>query len=318
VRYALQRLVRFVAVFLVVTFLVMVFLRIGIRDPGRTMLGGQATDAQVAAVTAKYKLDQNFAVQYVAWLKNLVTFDLGRSEIFSTDVTTLLRTKSMPTLLIGVYAIFFALVIAIPIAVVSAYRRDRPVDRVASMASFGFVAVPQLVLGVVLAFIFVSKLSWFPRINSKIYPWDDPWQHFRNFFLPVMTLCLPIAAVFTRLLRADMIITLQSDFVTLARAKGMSPKRILWRHALRASLLSVVTSVGLQVGGLLGGAVAVETLFEVDGLGSLLNESIQRRDFLAVQACAAILVIAVVAANFVIDLLYSVIDPRIRHVRALG
>jgi len=166
--------------------------------------------------------------------------------------------------------------------------------------------------------IFVSTLGWFPRINSKIYPWDDPWEHFRNFFLPVLTLSLPIAAVFTRLLRADMIIALQSDFVTLARAKGVSPRRILWRHALRSSLLSLVTSVGLQVGGLLGAAVAVETLFEVDGLGSLLFESIQRRDFLVVQACVSILVITVVFANFFVDLLYAVIDPRIRHVRALG
>ena len=317
-RYALQRFVRFVAVFVVVTFLVMVFLRMGVEDPARTMLGGQATDAQIAAITEKYQLDENYVVQYVTWLKNLVTGDLGRSEIFSTDVTELLQSKIMPTLLIGIYAVTLALLISVPVAVWSAYRRDRPVDKAASFTSFGFVAVPQIVLGIVLVFIFVSKLGWFPRINSKIYPWDDPWEHFRNFFLPVLTLSLPIAAVFTRLLRADMIIALQSDFVTLARAKGVSPRRILWRHALRSSLLSLVTSVGLQVGGLLGAAVAVETLFEVDGLGSLLNESIQRRDFLVVQACAAILVITVVFANFFVDLLYAVIDPRIRHVRALG
>ena len=317
-RYAFQRFVRFVAVFVVVTFLVMVFLRMGIDDPARTMLGGQASDAQIAAITEKYQLDENYIVQYVTWLKNLVTGDLGRSEIFSTDVTELLQSKIMPTLLIGIYAVTLALLISVPVAVWSAYRRDRPLDKTASFASFGFVAVPQIVLGIVLVFIFVSTLGWFPRINSKVYPWDDPWEHFRNFFLPVLTLSLPIAAIFTRLLRADMIIALQSDFVTLARAKGVSPRRILWRHALRSSLLSLVTSVGLQVGGLLGAAVAVETLFEVDGLGSLLFESIQRRDFLVVQACVSILVITVVFANFFVDLLYAVIDPRIRHVRALG
>ena len=149
-RYVLQRFVRFVAVFVVVTFLVMVFLRMGIDDPARTMLGGQASDEQIAAVTEKYQLDENYVVQYVYWLKNLVTGDLGRSEIFSTDVTELLQSKIMPTLLIGIYAVSLALLISVPVAVWSAYRRDRPLDKAASFASFGFVAVPQIVLGIVL------------------------------------------------------------------------------------------------------------------------------------------------------------------------
>jgi peptide/nickel transport system permease protein len=151
-----------------------------------------------------------------------------------------------------------------------------------------------------------------------VYPWDDPVEHFKNFFLPTITLALPIAAVFTRLLRGDMVLTLQSDYIMLARAKGMSPRRILWRHALRGSLFSLLTAIGLQLGALLGGAVVVEQLFQLEGLGKLLTEAIQRADLLVIQACAAILVITVVVANFVVDLLYAVVDPRIRHARALG
>lgn len=317
-RYALQRFLQFLLVFVIVTFLVLVITRIGVKDPARAMLGGTATPEAIAEVNDRYHLGSNYVVQYGYWLKNMVTFDLGRSEIFSTEVSTLVSQKIMVTALLGVYAIALALIISIPVAVFSAYRRDGIFDRVMSFLSFCFVSVPGLVLGVLLSLLFVSRLGWFPRVSSKVYPWEDFGEHFKNFFLPTMTLALPIAAVFVRLLRGDMILTLQSDFVTLARAKGVSPFRILWWHALRSSLFSLLTSVGLQLGGLFGGAVVVETLFELSGLGGMLAEGILRSDLLVVQTGAAILVLSVVFANFLIDLLYAVIDPRIRHARALG
>jgi peptide/nickel transport system permease protein len=177
--------------------------------------------------------------------------------------------------------------------------------------------MPNLVLGILLLFLFAVRWGWFPADSEKIWPWDDPWEHVRNMALPTITLALALAAVFTRLLRADMINTLQSDFITLARAKGMSPQRILWRHALRASLFSLVTSVALQLGALLGGAVVIETIFSLPGLGDLLVQGTQRSDLLVVQACAALFALVVVFVNFVVDLVYALIDPRIRHARAL-
>jgi peptide/nickel transport system permease protein len=309
---------QFLMVFVIVTFLVLIITRLGVEDPARSMLGGTASPQAIAEVNARYHLDSNYVVQYGYWIKNLITLDLGRSEIFSTEVSTLVREKVMVTALIGVYAIALALLIAIPIAVYAAYRRDGLFDKFSSFISFCLVSVPGLVLGVLLALLFAVRLGWFPRVSSKIYPWDDLGGHIENFLLPTLTLALPISAVFVRLLRGDMILTLQSDFVTLARAKGVSPARILWFHALRSSLFSLLTSVGLQLGGLFGGAVVVETLFQLSGLGKMLAEGILRSDLLVVQTGAAILVLSVVLANFFIDLLYAVIDPRIRHARALG
>ena len=166
--------------------------------------------------------------------------------------------------------------------------------------------------------MFVTKFGWFPRIGDKIYPWDDPWEHFRNFFLPVVILTLPLAAVWTRLLRADMSLTLQADFITLASAKGMPPRRVLWRHGLPNSLFSLLTSIGLQVGGLVAGAIVVEQIFAMKGMGSLLISSILSKDLFVVQAIVAIIVVVVVVVNLIIDMLYAVIDPRIRQMRALG
>lgn len=320
-RYFLIRFGRFLVVFFLVTFGVMVLLRIGLNkpgDPARTMLGGTASQDQIEMVTRRYHLDSNLLVQYWYWLKGMVTFDMGVSVQQNLTVAAYVRPRIMTTLFLGVYSIFWALVIAVPLAVFQAYRRDSLRDRIGSWASFLFVSVPALVLAPVFIYFFVSKLQWFPRIGEKIYPWDDLGQHFKNFLLPVVILTLPLAAVFTRLLRADMVITLQSDFITLASAKGVSPRRVLWRHALRNSVFSILTSVGLQIGGLVGGAIIVEQYFNMKGMGTLLVSSILSKDLFVVQALVAILVIVVVLANLMIDLLYAVIDPRIRQMRALG
>ncbi len=212
----------------------------------------------------------------------------------------------------------FGVLIAVPFAVYGAYRRDQMFDKASTGATFLVVSVPTIVIAVFVSYLFVTKLGWFPRIGDKIYPWDDLGEHFRNFFLPTLVLTLPIAAVLTRILRSDMVLTLQSDFISLARAKGMSPRRILWRHALRNSLFSVLTVIGFQVGVLIGGAVVAESFFDLDGMGSMLVVAVLSSDLFTVQAVVAILVITVVLINLVIDLMYSVIDPRIRVARQLG
>ena len=234
-RYFLIRFGRFLIVFFVVTFGVMVLLRIGLNapgDPARTMLGGTASQAQIDEVTARYHLDSNMLVQYFWWLKGMVTGDMGVSVQQNITVANYIKPRIMTTVFLGVYSIVLGLLIAIPLAVFQAYRRDSVRDRVASWFSFLFVAIPALVLGPLMIAVFVTWLGWFPRIGDKIYPWDDLGEHFHNFFLPTVILTMALAAVFTRLLRADMALTLQSDFITLASAKGVSPRRVLWRHAL--------------------------------------------------------------------------------------
>jgi peptide/nickel transport system permease protein len=320
-RYALQRIVQFLIVFFIVTFGVMVLLRLGLNkpgDPARTMLGGAPSQQQIDEATARYHLDSNLFVQYWYWFKAMLSGDFGYSVQNSLPVSSLIERRIMTTVLLAVYALVFSVALAVPIAVYQAYRRDRAFDRVATGASFAFVSVPAIVLAVLLSFVFVVNLEWFPRVGEKIYPWDDLGEHFRNFFLPTLVLMLPLTAVLARILRADMALTLQADFISLARAKGMSPRRILWRHALPNSLFSLLTAIGFQLGAIIGGAVVAETFFDLDGMGTLLVVAALGSDLFTVQAIVALLVITVVFANLIIDLMYSVIDPRIRVARALA
>ncbi len=332
-RYVLQRLLQFLIVFFIVTFGVMVLIRLGLNapgDPARTLLGGSVTDEMIAEYTNKYRLDKNYIVQYLYWLGNFVTGDMGFSKPNSMDVSKLVLSRVMVTVLLGVYALVLALIISVPLAVRQAWKRDGRFDKSASIVTFGFVSVPGIVLAPLLVLVLVKKTEftfgnyvltiggWFPRIGDKIYPWQDLGAHFQNFFVPVLVLALPLAAIYTRILRGDMVQTLQADFITLASAKGVPPRRVLWVHALRNSLLSLLTAVGGQIGGIVGGALIVESYFAMPGMGNLLVAAILSRDFFIVQSVAAILVITVVLTNLVVDLLYAVLDPRIRHARALA
>ncbi|MBJ7487066.1 MAG: ABC transporter permease [Ilumatobacteraceae bacterium] len=320
-RYLVQRFLQFSLVFFIVTFGVMVLMRLGLNapgDPARTMLGGTVSQELIDKITLQYHLDSNLISQYWYWLKGIIwDRDFGYSVQQNISVFTYMQPKILVTFFLGIYSLIWGLIIAVPVAVYQAYKRDSRFDKAGNLFSFFFISVPALVFSPFIIYIFVAKLKWFPRIGEKIYPWDDLAAHFQNFFLPVVVLSLPTAAVFARLLRSDMIATLQSDFITLANAKGVSPQRTLWVHALRNSLFSVLTSVGVQIGSLIGGALVVEQYFNMKGMGFLLISTILSKDLFVVQSLSAILVASVVFANLGIDLMYTVIDPRIRHARAL-
>jgi peptide/nickel transport system permease protein len=220
---------------------------------------------------------------------------------------------------------FLLPVLVIAAALFAAYffaRRRRQGPRARDKETpkgIALLAVAAIAVSVVVNFVFFRFLQWLPRIGPDVeYDWEHLGRHFKDFFLPVMTLALPLAAVFTRLLRSDMVMTLQQDFITLASAKGVPPRRVLWGHALRNSLFSLITSVGIQLGALIGGAVVAETFFELDGMGGILVAAILGKDLFTVQAISAILVTTVVIVNLIIDLMYAVIDPRIRQARQLA
>jgi peptide/nickel transport system permease protein len=253
----------------------------------------------------------------VKWLGKVLTGNLGISSAYNVKVTTLISQRLPVTLYLMFYAMLLSLIIAIPLGIWTAYRANRPTDRIVSSISFAFLSIPNYILGVVLVFIFSLKLGWLPTLSKYVSPWTDPVEHFRSLVLPVVTLAVAQVAVFQRLLRADMVATLQNDFITLARAKGMSTSRILFRHALRPSTFSLITAAAVNVGALIGGAVIVETIFALPGMGDLTVQAIFRRDFLVVQFCVVIFAVGFVLVNFLVDLLYNVLDPRIRHARAL-
>lgn len=327
-RYALTRIARFLFVFVIVTFLVMLATRIGSKDPIRDLAGGQVGPEVIAKVQADYPYIEKcqgavgylpcIATQYVRWAADMVQGQMGYSYAQNQSVVDMFQQRGPSTFFVGFWAIVIGLVIAVPIGVYSAYKRDSVLDRVLSFGSFASLSTPQLVMAVFLLYAVASRSTFFPNIPDYVAPWSSPLEHFRNFFLPALTLGIGLGAVWSRLLRADMILTLQSDFINLARAKGVSPNRVLWVHALRSSILSLVTSVALQLSGLISGAVVAEQFFQVGGIGGRLVIAVQQNDVLVIQAITAVVVAAVVIVNVGVDLLYAVIDPRIRQVRALG
>jgi peptide/nickel transport system permease protein len=215
------------------------------------------------------------------------------------------------------YVQVVTLVVAIPLGVVAAYRASGVFDKATNTGAFAFLSIPNFVLAYVLVYFLAVRWGWLPA--SGYVPFGtDPAEHFKHMALPVMTLAAGQIAVYARLLRSDMIATLQEDFILMAKSKGISNARILWRHALRPSSLTLLTVAGLNVGTLIGGAVIIERIYGLPGLGKQLFDAIGARQYIAVQSLVAIIAIAYVLVNFFVDILYTVLDPRIRHARALG
>jgi peptide/nickel transport system permease protein len=212
------------------------------------------------------------------------------------------------------YAQILALVVAIPLGVATAYRAGSRFDRASNATAFGMLAIPNFALALVLAYYVGVQAGWLP-VSGYVAPSEDLIEHFRRMAMPAIALAVGQIAVYMRLLRSDMIATLQEDFITMAKAKGISPRRVLWRHALRPSSLTLLTVAGLNVGTLIGSTVVVEVIFSLPGLGSLLFEAITARQYIAFQSLVAIIAIGYVLLNFLVDVLYAVLDPRIRHAR---
>jgi peptide/nickel transport system permease protein len=210
-----------------------------------------------------------------------------------------------------VYAQLFALIFAIPLGIWTAQRARSKIDRAVSATAFGLIAVPNFALGLVLAYYVGVVLNWVPPTGYTPFG-EDPVEHFRRMVLPTISLGLGQVAIYMRLLRSDMIATLQEDFILMARAKGISPRRVLWRHALRPSSLTLLTVAALNVGALIGGSVVIEQVFAIPGIGFEIASAILSRQYIALQSLVAIVAVGYVLINFFIDFLYTVLDPRIR------
>jgi peptide/nickel transport system permease protein len=309
------KLLRLIPVLIIVTFATFAMVRLLPGDPARAFLGPEAPDEQVERVRQDMGLDQNVFVGYATWLGNVITGDLGESYRTGQPVTEALRQRFPVSLELMVLAQMFALAVAIPLGVVTAYRAGGVIDRAWSGFAFATIAVPGFVLGLLLIYVFpvrlgVLQISGFTRLT------EDVVGNLQSLVLPAVTLGLLQVAVYSRLLRSDMIATLQEDFVLVARAKGLSTWRVLTGHALRPSSFSLLTLAGMNVGQLLSGAVVVEYLFALPGVGSLMVDSIQSRDLMMLQGAMLFLVVGYVVVNLTVDAVYAALDPRVRHVPA--
>jgi peptide/nickel transport system permease protein len=307
---------RLVVVLLLVSFGIFLLVRLLPGDPVERIIPyGLDVEAERAELREELGLDQPMLGQYVDWLSRLLRGDLGTDYVTRTPVSTSLASSLPVTLQLLLYAQILALLVAVPLGVLTAYKARSRLDRVTSTTAFGMLAVPDFVLGLYLAYFVGAQLGWLPA-GGYTRPGDDLGEHLRSMALPTISLAAGQVAVYLRLLRSDMISTLQESFVTVARSKGLTDRYVLWRHALRPSSLTLLTVAGLNVGTLVGGAVVIENLFSLPGIGTQVYRAIIGQQYVVLQSYVAVIAVSYVLINFVVDLLYTVLDPRIRDARA--
>ncbi len=317
--YLRKRLFHLIPVFFLVTFASFALVDLLPGDVVDTILADDeaADDPELRRqIEIDLGLDKPLVVRYVIWLGNLVQGDLGRSYITGKKISDLLAQRIPVTVQLMVMSLTFALLLAIPLGILSAFRSNRPVDRWISAVAFGIVATPTFVTAIVFIWVFAVLLQLLPAAGHAPLFFGF-WENMKHFILPMLAIGLSEVPIFLRVLRVDMITTLQEDYIALAKAKGMSNMYILFRHALRPSLFTLITVLGLQVGRLISGLVISENIFALPGIGKLLIDSIDARDVLVVQAIVTISAIAYVGINLTVDILYAVLDPRVNR-RAEG
>nr|WP_218881073.1 ABC transporter permease [Kineosphaera limosa] len=292
------------------SLLVFGFMQVLPGDPARVALGVNASEEAVARLRADFGLDQPLDARYVDWIGGLLRFDLGESYISRAPIgPQLLDRLAVTGWLVGA-AMIIAVVIALPIGTLMAVRHRHVSGLVLSALSQIGVAIPAFLAGLLLITLFAVHLGWLPA-NGWTPPARDPVMFLRQLVLPALSLGLVQGAVLSRYVRSAVLDVMREDYVRTARAKGLGPMRALWRHGLRNAAIPVVTVLALQLATLLIGAVVVERVFVIPGLGSLLLDAVANRDLIVVQDVVMVLVLAVLLVNMLVDVLYSVIDPRL-------
>jgi peptide/nickel transport system permease protein len=306
-------LLRLIATLLAVTFLTFLMVALLPGDPVDTILGtGPRPPGVEEQIREDLNLDDPFLVRYVSWLGNAVTGDLGESYITDQPVSDTISQRVPVTAQLAFMAIIIAVCVAIPIGVLGAYKQSNWQDTVSSAGVQVALSIPNFIVGIFLIWLFAVKLNLLPASNWNRLS-DGIGENLKTSIMPALALALGTMAVFSRLIRSDMIATLKEDYILSARAKGLSDRYILFRHALRPSSLSLMTIVGISFGALLGGTVVIETLFAIPGLGFSLINAINGRDILLIQGITVFIAVMFIIINTVVDLLYAVLDPRIRR-----
>jgi peptide/nickel transport system permease protein len=316
VRLFAGKLLRLILVLLVVTFFSFLMVKLLPGDLVDKVIPF-GTEPQKEVLRNDLGLNDPFFVQYWHWLSHFVIGDFGNYYLpNATPVSDSLSSALPISLELMLYAQVLSLVIAVPFGILTAYKAGSRFDAISNTVAFALLALPNFVLALLLAIYVGAKWQWLPT-QSNVSPFPlNPLDNWRYLLMPTIALAVGQIAIYMRLLRSDMIATLQEDFITTAKSKGIPTRRVLLSHALRPSSLTLLTVAGLNVGALIGGALVVERIFGVPGLGTKLTEAILRQQYVAVQTYVAVIAVFYVVLNFLVDILYSVLDPRIRHARA--
>jgi len=311
-RYLLSRLGGMLVVMAIVAVMVFVLTRAASGDPIAVLLGDQATAEDIARVQKVYGLDKPLPVQFALWLKELAHGNLGESIFLQRPVTQALWERAEPTALLSLLSIGIATLIGVPCGIVSAVYRGKMVDQAFTGFAMLGASIPSFWLGLVLMQIFAVSLGWFP-VSGYGGPGASLGSRIWCLVLPATVLGLLNSALIIRFTRASMLDVLGEDYVRTARAKGLSENVVVLKHALRNALVPIVTVIGLTVALLIGGAVVTETVFGLPGVGNLVVSAVIRRDYPVIQGALLVVAVIYVVINFLIDLLYTVLDPRVKY-----
>jgi peptide/nickel transport system permease protein len=310
-RYLFRRLVLTIPVLFFVSLIVFSLIALIPGDPARIMLGEEPSKEALEALRKQMGLDRPLIVRYVIWMGRVVQGDLGQSVRDGRSVALTLTQKIPVTAELAVTSLLVAWAIAIPAGALAAWKRRSVVDYAATTVSLAGISIPNFWLGIMLIYLLAVNLRWLPP-SGYVEPWVDLGRNLRLMIMPSIVLGTALAALVMRLLRSSMIEVLGSDYIRTARAKGLADATLVVRHAMKNAMIPVATIMGLQLGGLLGGAVITETIFAVPGVGRLAVESILTRDYPMVQGVVLFAAVAVVAVNLLVDVAYALLDPRIR------
>ena len=316
--FILKRFATFVATLLAASALVFAVLDVLPGNAAELMLGESATPESLKALSARLGLDQPPLTRYVAWMKGLARGDMGSSLSYDTPVLELVQQRLAVTLPLALMAMALTTVLALALGVYAASHHNRIGDvGVMGLSQLG-IAIPNFWFAILLILLFAVKLQWFSAGGFPGWTEDDGeggggvWEGFKALVLPAVALAVVQAAILARITRSAVLDVLREDFVRTARAKGLSQRQVLWRHVLRNAFVPVLTVMGLQFASLLAGTVVIEYVFSLPGLGRLVFQAIANRDLVLVRNVVLLLAAAVILVNFVVDVLYAVIDPRLR------
>jgi len=311
--YLIKRLLALIPILFGVSLIVFLMMALIPGDPASAILGAYATPENVARLNRELGLDRSLPEQYLVWLGNLLEGDLGRSYSLNRPVLAEVSERFSATLVLAGSALLLSSLLGLLAGLVSAVRQYGWADRVITLLVLVGISTPSFWLGLLLILLFAVKLPLFPASGMyAIYGGGDLWDLLHHLFLPALTLSLVATGVIARLTRTAMLEVLRQDYIRTARAKGLSERRVVYRHAFKAALVSVIPVIGIQAGFVLGGAVYIETVFQWPGIGSMLVQAIASRDLLLVQGGVLLVTVSYVLFNLLADLLQSLLDPRLR------
>lgn len=311
-KYLLKRIMTLVPVLFIVSIVIFTLIHLTPGDPARIMLGAEASAADVEALRDTMGLNDPLPIQYLNWLGDIFHGDLGDSIFMNQPMSEILLEHMAPTFTLTIYALIFSLILAIPLGILAAKKRGTFIDGAIEGLSMCGISIPSFLLGLFLILIFTVKLGWLPVAGYKPISEYGFLTNMRYMILPAIALGFMQAGLIIRMTRSSVLEVLNCDYIKMAKAKGVKERALILKHALKNAMLPILTTVGQTLMGLLSGASIVETVFNIPGLGQLIINSVTRRDYEVIQAVVLLVSLINVAVCFLIDILYGVVDPRVR------